>query len=94
MSAVFRKGGDACFLVRNESVFDPRGGYFKKGRVFMPSWSPKSATPSNPSKTHRMIKPEAMTDHQKVSEEKRREFEALHGKRRQPGLSGKGCAMC
>jgi len=38
ISAVFRKGGDACFLVDElKAVFDPRGGYFKKGGVFMPS---------------------------------------------------------
>ncbi|MCR4300929.1 MAG: hypothetical protein NUV51_04905 [Sulfuricaulis sp.] len=33
LSAVFRKGGDVTFLVEElHSVFDPRGGYFKKGR--------------------------------------------------------------
>ncbi|MEQ8514812.1 MAG: NrdJb [Chromatocurvus sp.] len=38
ISAVFRKGGDATFLVEElKAVFDPRGGYFKKGGVFMPS---------------------------------------------------------
>ena len=38
ISAVWRKGGDACFLVEElKSVFDPKGGYFKKGGVFMPS---------------------------------------------------------
>ena len=32
MSAVFRKGGDVTFLVEElRSVFDPHGGYFKKG---------------------------------------------------------------
>lgn len=32
ISAVFRKGGDVTFLVEElRSVFDPRGGYFKKG---------------------------------------------------------------
>jgi hypothetical protein len=32
ISAVFRKGGDVTFLVEElHSVFDPRGGYFKKG---------------------------------------------------------------
>lgn len=37
-SAVFRKGGDVTFLVAElHSVFDPRGGYFKKGGKFMPS---------------------------------------------------------
>jgi hypothetical protein len=38
ISAVFRKGGDATFLVEElRSVFDPRGGYFKKGGKYKPS---------------------------------------------------------
>jgi hypothetical protein len=38
ISAVFRKGGDATFLVEElKQVFDPQGGYFKKGGRFMPS---------------------------------------------------------
>jgi len=38
ISAVFRKGGDVTFLVEElRSVFDPRGGYFKKGGKYMPS---------------------------------------------------------
>lgn len=38
ISAVFRKGGDSTFLVEElKAVFDPRGGYFKKGGKFMPS---------------------------------------------------------
>lgn len=38
LSAVFRKGGDISFLVEEmKSVFDPKGGYFKKGGVYMPS---------------------------------------------------------
>ena len=38
VSAVFRKGGDVTFLVEDlRSVFDPRGGYFKKGGRYMPS---------------------------------------------------------
>ena len=38
ISAVFRKGGDIAFLVEElRSVFDPSGGYFKKGGKFMPS---------------------------------------------------------
>ncbi|MGH8042008.1 MAG: NrdJb [Rudaea sp.] len=38
MSAVFRKGGDVTFLVEElKAVFDPRGGYFKAGGVYMSS---------------------------------------------------------
>jgi hypothetical protein len=37
ISAVFRKGGDMTFLVDElKSVFDPKGGYFKKGK-YIPS---------------------------------------------------------
>ncbi|MCI0401600.1 MAG: NrdJb [Gammaproteobacteria bacterium] len=33
ISAVFRKGGDVTFMVEElHSVFDPAGGYFKKGK--------------------------------------------------------------
>ena len=38
ISAVFRKGGDVTFLVEElQAVFDPKGGYFKKGGKYMPS---------------------------------------------------------
>jgi hypothetical protein len=38
VSAVWRKGGDAKFLVDEfKNVFDPKGGYYKKGGVYMPS---------------------------------------------------------
>lgn len=38
MSAVFRKGGDVTFLLEElHSVFDPKGGYLKKGGRFVPS---------------------------------------------------------
>jgi len=38
VSAVFRKGGDIIFLVDElKEIFDPKGGYFKKGGVYMPS---------------------------------------------------------
>lgn len=38
ISAVFRKGGDITFLIEElESVYDPNGGYMKKGGKTMPS---------------------------------------------------------
>jgi len=38
VSAVFRKGGDVTFLVEElKAVFDPRGGYYKRGGKYMPS---------------------------------------------------------
>ncbi|WAK00926.1 TSCPD domain-containing protein [Methylobacter sp. YRD-M1] len=82
ISAVFRKGGDACFLVEElKAVFDPRGGYFKKGGVFMPSLVAEIGYAIESHLKHiGMIKPEVMSDHQKqFLEEKRREFEAQHG---------------
>ncbi len=38
ISAVFRKGGDYAFLVDEmRSVFDPKGGYFRKGGQYVSS---------------------------------------------------------
>lgn len=38
ISAVFRHGGEVSFLVEElRSVFDPKGGYFKKGGGYTPS---------------------------------------------------------
>lgn len=81
ISAVFRKGGDACFLVDElKAVFDPQGGYFKKGGVFMPSLVAEigHAIESH-MKEIGMIKTLEMDDHQKkFLAAKRKEFEALH----------------
>jgi len=82
ISAVFRKGGDATFLVEElKAVFDPRGGYFKKGGVFMPSLVAEIGSAIESHLKHiGMIKPEKLSDHhQQLLDEKRREFEALHG---------------
>ncbi len=38
ISAVFRKESDVTFLIDElKSIFDPKGGYFKKGGKFIPS---------------------------------------------------------
>lgn len=82
ISAVFRKGGDVCFLVEElKAVFDPKGGYFKKGGVFMPSLVAEIGHAIESHMKHiGMIKPEQLSDHQKkFLEEKRKEFEAKHG---------------
>ncbi|MGZ8151850.1 MAG: TSCPD domain-containing protein [Methylovulum sp.] len=99
ISAVFRKGGDACFLVEElKAVFDPRGGYFKKGGVFMPSLVAEIGYAIESHLKHiGMIKPEAMTDHQKkFLDEKRREFEALHGESEAQSFPDKAvlCTKC
>ncbi len=79
ISAVFRKGGDVTFLVEElRSVFDPRGGYFKKGGKYMPSLV---AEIGDAIECHmRMIgllKDEGLDEHQKkLIAEKRAQFEA------------------
>lgn len=99
ISAVFRKGGDACFLIEEmKSVFDPRGGYFKKGGVFMPSLVAEIGHAIESHLKHiGMIKPPAMSDHQKqYLEEKRREFEAHHGESEDQAFPEKAvlCVKC
>jgi len=81
ISAVFRKGGDVTFLVEElHSVFDPRGGYFKKGGKYMPSLV---AEIGDAIESHmRMIgllKDDVLDDHQKqLLAEKRAQFEATN----------------
>lgn len=79
VSAVFRKGGDVTFLVEElRSVFDPRGGYFKKGGKFMPSLVAEIGDViENHLRFIGMIKGDRLDEHQKnFVEAKRREFEA------------------
>ena len=81
ISAVFRKGGDATFLVEElKAVFDPKGGYFKKGGIFMPSLVAEiGCAIESHMKQIGMLKDKELDDHQKqFLAAKRREFEALH----------------
>ncbi len=81
ISAVFRKGGDATFLVDElRSVFDPRGGYFKKGGKYKPSLVCEIGDAIEcHMKMIGMIKDNGMDDYQKeMLEAKRREYEAIH----------------
>ncbi len=79
MSAVFRKGGDVTFLVEElKSVFDPQGGYFKKGGKYMPSII---AEIGDVIERHMrligLLKDAGLDEHQKkLVEEKRAEYEA------------------
>ncbi|MCK5898403.1 MAG: NrdJb [Methylococcales bacterium] len=81
ISACFRKGGDICFLVEElKAVFDPKGGYFKKGGVYMPSLVAEigSAIECH-MKQIGMLKTEKMDEHrQQFLMQKRQEFEAQH----------------
>lgn len=78
ISAVFRKGGDACFLVEElKAVFDPKGGYFKKGGVFMPSLVAEiGCAIESHMKFIGMLKESELDEHQKkLIQAKRKEFE-------------------
>ncbi|MDX1514220.1 MAG: NrdJb [Gammaproteobacteria bacterium] len=81
ISAVFRKGGDVTFLVEElRSVFDPRGGYFKKGGKYMPSLVAEIGDAIEcHMRTIGLLKDDGLDEHQKtLIEEKRAEFEAAH----------------
>ncbi|MGY1530955.1 TSCPD domain-containing protein [Luteimonas sp. A649] len=79
MSAVFRKGGDVTFLIEEmKSVFDPRGGYFKAGGVYMPSLVAElGAIVEEHLKSIGMLHdPDMSPERRALIEEKRREYEA------------------
>ncbi len=82
VSAVFRKGGDCTFLVEElKGVFDPKGGYFKRGGRFMPSLV---AEIGDCIETHLksigMIEHEDMSEHQRrILDDKRAQYEASRG---------------
>ena len=81
ISAVFRKGGDATFLVDElRSVFDPRGGYFKKGGKYKPSLVAEIGDAIEcHMKMIGMIKDNGMDAGQRdMLDAKRKEYEAIH----------------
>jgi hypothetical protein len=81
ISAVFRKGGDVTFLVDElRSVFDPRGGYFKKGGKYKPSLVAEIGDAIEcHMKMIGMIEDNGMDDCQKeMLDAKRKEYEAIH----------------
>ena len=99
ISAVFRKGGDVTFLVEElRSVFDPRGGYFKKGGKFMPSLV---AELGDAIETHlRMIgllKDDGLDDHQKKHiAEKRAQYDksSKHAEKNAPSDFPESSQLC
>ena len=83
ISAVFRKGGDATFLVEElRSVFDPQGGYFKRGGKYTPSLVAEIGDAIEAHmKMIGMILEDDLDDHQqKLVDDKRQEYES----RKQP----------
>ena len=82
ISAVFRKGGDVCFLVEElKAVFDPKGGYFKKGGVYMPSLVAEiGCAIESHMKQIGLLKEDELDEHQKkFLAAKHREFAAKPG---------------
>jgi len=78
VSAVFRKGGDVTFLVKElQSVFDPKGGYFRRGGKFMPSLVAEIGyVIEDHLKIIGLIKAPMVDKHQReIIEQKRRKFE-------------------
>lgn len=90
MSAVFRKGGDVTFLVDEmKAVFDPRGGYFKAGGVYMPSLVAElGAIVEDHLKSIGMIHDPEMSESQReLIAEKRRAYEERAKKNADGGAS-------
>ena len=84
MSAVFRKGGDVTFLVEElKAVFDPRGGYFKAGGVYMPSIVAEigSVVEQHMKNIGLIHDPEMDEATRKLIAEKRAAYEALDSKK-------------
>ncbi|PIE36968.1 MAG: NrdJb [Gammaproteobacteria bacterium] len=100
ISAVFRKGGDCTFLVEElKAVFDPQGGYFKKGGKFMPSLVAEIGEAlEDHLKKIGLIEDEKISEHQqRILDEKRAEFEgkAATGKADNPFPEGAQlCSKC
>lgn len=81
ISAVFRKGGDVTFLVEElKAVFDPRGGYFKKGGKYMPSLVAEIGDAiENHLRMIGLIKNDGPDEHQKkLIAEKRAQYDKAH----------------
>ena len=79
ISAIFRKGGDVIFLVEElASVYDPNGGYYKKGGKYMPSLVAEiGSIVEKHMKSIGLIETEELSDTvKKVIAEKRAKYEA------------------
>ncbi|KMM76728.1 NrdJb [Xanthomonas sp. NCPPB 1128] len=98
MSAVFRKGGDVTFLVDEmKAVFDPKGGYFKAGGVYMPSLVAElGSIVEEHMKSIGLLHDPEMSDHQRaLIAEKRKQYEERSKKNSEvkpavPSPSGEG----
>jgi len=90
MSAVFRKGGDVTFLVEEmKAVFDPKGGYFKAGGVYMPSLVAELGMiiEDHLKSIGLMHDPEMSDATRALIAEKRRAFEGRQGVKKNPDVT-------
>ena len=99
ISAVFRKGGDITFLVKElRGVFSPQGGYFKTGGRYMPSIVAEIGDAiEHHMKAIGLLKPEELSETQKqIMEEKRRQYEEMNSQpgKTEPGNFPKGAQLC
>ena len=97
VSAVFRKGGDVTFLVEElHSVFDPQGGYFKRGGRYTPSLVAEIGDAIEAHmRTIGMIEDDKPDRHrQRLMDEKRREFEALATHHAGDSAFPNGASLC
>jgi hypothetical protein len=98
ISAVFRKGGDIVFLAEElKQVFDPQGGYFKKGGVFMPSLVAEigGVLETHMKKIGLIKEEELSTVHQELIAEKRAAIEdRANAEKLDPGDFPPGARLC
>ena len=98
ISAVFRKGGDSVFLAEElKQVFDPQGGYFKKGGRFMPSLIAEigEVLETHMTKIGLIKKEELSTAHKELIAEKRISLEeAANSEKVDPGDFPPGAQLC
>ena len=90
MSAVFRKGGDVTFLVEEmKAVFDPKGGYFKAGGVYMPSLVAElgSIVEDHLKSIGMLHDPDMSPERRALIAEKRAAFEQRQGSKKNPDVS-------
>jgi hypothetical protein len=97
MSAVFRKGGDVTFLVEElKAVFDPRGGYFKAGGVYMPSIVAElgAIIEQHLKMIGMMHDPEMSNEQRKLINEKRAAYETrMTGSKKKSEISPRGSSV-
>lgn len=97
LSACFRKGGDIAFLVEElASVYDPNGGYYKKGGKYMPSLVAEigSVIEKHMKSIGLIESPELSEETKQVLAEKRAKFEATQNDASSDSTYPASATMC